>query len=242
MEPATFQHFLRIVFVLLELHEAGRIPVLATNSPVAATVTHSVLYSGRGREGCGGEGRGREWVQRCRGSPSLTADVVEGGWATAGVPGEPLLPCRVLDVQLLDLVRCDGSDADERVLEVGANLPGCLTVSPLELTAKSLVDVALRAHHALLTVLLAAVGRRPALAALADLLGADQAGLAVVVPSAELALAQAVREHARAGHSLDVDAHGPRAAVLVGGALAAVARLRLGLCQLLVDVRGVLLL
>lgn len=169
--------------------------------------------------------------------------MVEGGAAGAStrVPSQPLLARRVFDVQLLDLVRRDGADADQRVLEVGAHLPGGLAMSPLELAAKSLVDVALRTHHALLTVLLAAVGRRSALPALARLLGADQAGLAVVVPAAQLALAEAVHEHAHARHALDVDADGAGAAVVVGAALAAVAgglRVRLG--ELLVEVRGVL--
>lgn len=168
--------------------------------------------------------------------------MVEGGGTASGVPGQALLPRRVLDVQLLDLVRSHGADADQGVLEVGAHLSRGLAVSSLELAAQSLVDVALRAHHALFAVLLAAVGRRPALPPLAQLLGAHQAGLAVVVAAAELALAQAVGEHARARHSLDVDAHRSGTAVLVGGALPAVAGLRVGLGQLLVHVRGVLLL
>lgn len=155
------------------------------------------------------------------GGALLSPQVAEGAFAAR----QPLLACRALDV-VAHQARGDGADADERVLEVTAHLSRRLSVAALQLAAEAFGGVAVTAHGAVLTVVLVRGGRRLAGASRRGV-GAQQAGLAVVVPPAQFSLLQPVREQAWPHQAVHVDAHGAGAAVLVGRAALAVAGLLL---------------
>lgn len=110
----------------------------------------------------------------------------------------------VLDF-VFDLISSNSSNAEQRVLEVRANLAGHLSMSSLHLAAKSSRDVAIAGRDAILGVLLGQHHRRAAHAGPAQRRDVtDEARFAVRVPAAQLAVLTAQREHTVANDSVNV--------------------------------------
>lgn len=141
----------------------------------------------------------------------VLAQVVEGA---SGLGCDAFLSGRPLYV-VLHLIRGYWSYADERVLEVGADLTSSLSVSPLILTTESTVDVTFATHRAFFVVLFGGSKWRLTSFTAFSSVGADEAGITVGVASAELSLSKSVHEHTCTNISIDVYADLAGAAVFI---------------------------
>lgn len=139
------------------------------------------------------------------------------------VVDDSFFSCGMLDF-VFDLIGSNGSNAQQRVLEVRADLAGYLSMSSLHLAAKSSRDIAVTGRDAILGVLLGEHDRRSAHAGTAQRRDvANQSALAVGVPLAHFAVLAPQREHTVADDSVNVHTNQPGAAVFVGVARPSVA-------------------
>lgn len=112
------------------------------------------------------------------------------------VVDDSFFACGMLDL-VFDLIGSNSSNAQQRVLEVRADLTGHLSMSSLHLAAQSSRDITVARCNAILGVLLGQHDRRSANAGAAQRRDvANQSGLAVGIPVADFAVLAAQREHA----------------------------------------------